>query len=57
MLSSIQFMLYEEFVGTNIVTVRKYRDGCLAVREAGFLTNPLDVIGTRIMVQGRNVSV
>ena len=54
MLSSIQFMLYEEFVGENRHSTKDTMlAGCLAGACAGFLTNPLDVIGTRIMVQGQ----
>ena len=53
MLSSIQFMLYEEFVTSRHSTKDTMLAGCLAGACAGFLTNPLDVIGTRIMVQGQ----
>ena len=53
MLSSIQFMLYEEFVTLRHSPKDTMYSGCLAGACAGFLTNPLDVIGTRIMVQGQ----
>ena len=53
MLSSIQFMLYEEFVGENRLTRRIHISRLFGSHVRWILTNPLNVIGTRIMVQGQ----
>ena len=51
MFSSIQFMLYEEFVTCRSSTDVAFA-GLFSGALSGFLTNPFDVIGTRLMVQG-----
>jgi solute carrier family 25 (mitochondrial iron transporter), member 28/37 len=59
LLSATQFMLYEQFkkyLCVNIATPRTRETmsaGVLAGAMAGWITNPFDVIGTRIMVQGK----